>query len=234
MGIVNREHGIVPVAQLAYGRKGGNLALHAEHAIRHDEPMSIALRLPERVLEGVHVHVPVDVALGLAQADSVDDRRVVELVADQSVLVREETPEQPAVGVPAGRVRYGSLGLEEISDAVFQLAMDVPRSADEAHGCRACPVPGSSVSYRFDHLGDVTQADVVVRAQVHGLAELFELHDRSLHSHDMEEALVNALFLHYGQLAGQSAVQAFVYRAPRYVRFLIEDHLTPPLIQSSL
>jgi hypothetical protein len=122
----------------------------------------------------------------------------------------------------------------EASVSRKQFAMDVPRSTDEAYGCGARPISGSSIAHRFDHLGDVAQAHVVVRAQVHGLAELFELHDRSLHSHDMEEALVNALFLHSGQLADQSAVQAFVYGAPRYVRFLVEDHLTPPHIQSSL
>ena len=74
-------------------------------------------RLPcvffERLLELAHVAVRVAVAVGLAEADAVDDRRVVERVADDGVLLAEQRLEEAAVGVEARRVEDGVLGAEE-------------------------------------------------------------------------------------------------------------------------
>jgi hypothetical protein len=56
------------------------------------------------------------VPLGLAEADAVDDRRVVERVGDDRVLLAEQRLEEAAVGVEAGPVEDGVLGPEERAD----------------------------------------------------------------------------------------------------------------------
>jgi hypothetical protein len=76
-------------------------------------------RLPawhELGLEIGHVVVLVAVALGLAQPDAVDDRRVVERVGDDRVVLAEQRLEQAAVGVEARAVEDRVLGAEEGRD----------------------------------------------------------------------------------------------------------------------
>ena len=53
------------------------------------------------------------VALGPAETDAVDDRGVVERVADDGVPLVEQGLEEAAVGVEARRVEDGVLGAEE-------------------------------------------------------------------------------------------------------------------------
>ncbi len=84
------------------------------------------------LLERGHVGVVVDEALGLAQADAVDDRGVVEGVGDDGVLGPEQGFEQAAVGVEAGGVEDGVLHLEEFGDFLLELLVEVLRAADEA------------------------------------------------------------------------------------------------------
>jgi hypothetical protein len=48
----------------------------------------------------------------------------------------------------------------------------------------------------------------------------------------MQEGLVYALLLHVCELAGEPAIEAFVHDAAGNVRFLVQDHLIPPLSQS--
>ena len=73
-----------------------------------------------------HVAVGVAVALGLAQADAVDDRRVVERVGNDRVVFVEQRFEQAAVGVEAGGVEDRVFGAEEIGDRLLRAACAGP------------------------------------------------------------------------------------------------------------
>ena len=63
----------------------------------------------------------VAVALGLAEADAVDDRGVIERVGNDGVLVTEQCFEQPAVGVEARAVEDRVFGPEEPRIACFEV-----------------------------------------------------------------------------------------------------------------
>ena len=67
------------------------------------------LRLLQLGLQVRHVEVAVPHSLGFAQPDAVDDTGVVQLVADNRVLRRENGLKESRVGVKATRVQDGGL-----------------------------------------------------------------------------------------------------------------------------
>ena len=112
----------------------------------------------------------VDEALGLAQADAVDDRGVVEGVGDDGVLGAQEALEEAAVGVEAGGIEDGVLHLEKSGDLLLQLQVQVLRSADEADRGQAEAVLVKGLAGGFQDLGVVGQAEVVVGAKIQDVA----------------------------------------------------------------
>ena len=100
--IIDHHQRVVARRQVADLAEPCNEAIHREHAVGGDEARARALRLFEALLEFRHVVVGVAVALRLAQANAVDDARVIERVRDHRVALIEERLEQAAIGVEAG------------------------------------------------------------------------------------------------------------------------------------
>jgi hypothetical protein len=93
----------------------GDGAVHREGAVGDDDLVALAgfgggLQLDFQV---GHVVVGVAVARGLAQADAVDDRGVVQGVRDDGVVLVEQRLEHAAVGVEGRRVQDRVFGAEE-------------------------------------------------------------------------------------------------------------------------
>ena len=108
--------------------------------------------------------------LRLRQPHAVDDRGVVELVADHGVLGVEQRLEHPAVGVEARREQDRVVGAEPVGDLVLDRAVLLVRAADEPDARHAEPV---AVERRVRGRHDIRmrrEAEVVVRAQVQVLA----------------------------------------------------------------
>src|SRR6185369_11094538 len=103
-------------------------------------------------------------------ANAVDDRRVVERVGDDGVLLAEERLEEAAVRVEARRVEDRVLHAEELRDRVLELLVDVLRAADEADAREAEAALVDLALRGGDHLGVRGEAEVVVRAEVEHLA----------------------------------------------------------------
>src|SRR5262249_32619620 len=105
-------------------------------------------------------------AAGLAQADAVDDGGVGQLVGEDRGLVAEGGLEQPAVGVPAGRVEDGGLLLQEGGDGRLQLVWQVLGAAGEADAGDTGTIAFQAVLCGGDDGGVVGQSEVVVGAEV--------------------------------------------------------------------
>ena len=133
MALVDHHEGVVLLGQVAYLVHWSHIAVHREHAIGADDAEALSLGLLEATLEVFHVGILIAIALCLAEAHTVDDGGMVEGVADDGVLVGEERAEQTTVGVEAGSVEDGVLGLEILRDGSLELLVDVLRAADEAH-----------------------------------------------------------------------------------------------------
>ena len=132
VAIVDADNRVVLVGQLADVRQLRQVAVHAEDAVGEDHLESAVLGLFELGLQIGHVVVLVAEALRLAQTDAVDDAGVVQLVAQDRVLLAEQWFEQPAVGVEAGDVEDRVFLAEEVGDRLFELPVRLLRAADEA------------------------------------------------------------------------------------------------------
>ena len=151
-----------------------------------------------------HVVVPVDVPPGLGEPDPVDDRGVVELVGDDGVLRAGEGREAGLVGVPAGGVEDGVVGLVEARDRLLELLVQHLRSADEPHRAH----PGAPLLDRLDRgltdAGVVGEPEVVVGgehdhlAAVHLHAMVLGAFERDLHL--VGVGLVKSLDLSFQEL----------------------------------
>jgi hypothetical protein len=141
-----------------------------------------------------HVAVGVAEALGLAQADAVDDRGVVQRVGNDGVLFAQQRLEQAAVGVEAGGIEDGVLGAEEFGDLLFQLLVQILRAADEAHRRHAEAVRVQRILGGLDHLRMIGQAEVIVGAEVQHLAATGQLDLGGLRRGDDALGLEQALF----------------------------------------
>ncbi len=117
-------------------------------------------------------------ALRLARkAHAVDDRGVVQLVGDDAGSFAADRREEAGVRVPARDVRERGFRAEELRDAIFERAMDVERSADKAHRCRARAVLVASPSIAgFDDFGLIGEPEIVVAREHDDVARFFHVH----------------------------------------------------------
>ena len=189
--IVDHDEGVVLLGEVADRAEPGDVAVHAEDAVGGDHADPGALRRLQRLLEVGHVGVGVAMAVGLAEADAVDDRGVVQGVADDRALLVEERLEEPRVGVEARGVEDRVVHPEEAGDALLELLVDVLRAADEAHRRHAEAVVVEALLRRRDQLGVIAEAEVVVGAEVQHLA-LLHLDPGALRAEDHSLVLVEA------------------------------------------
>ena len=170
VALVHHDEGVVLLGQVTYLVHGGHVAVHREDAVGHDDAEALLLRGLQLALQVLHVGVGVAVALGLAQAHAVDDAGVVERVADDGVVGREQRLEHAAVGVEAGGVEDGVLRLEVIGDGLLELFVHVLRAADEAHARHAVAAAVHGLLGGLDEARVVGETQVVVGAEVEHLA----------------------------------------------------------------
>jgi hypothetical protein len=150
---------------------------------------------PAAALEVGEVGVGVAEPGRLAQPHPVDDRGVVQGVADDRVLGAQQRLEQPGVGVEAAGVEDRVLGADERRDAPLELAVLVLGAADEAHRGDPEPVLVDAALGGRHHLGVVGQAQVVVGAQVEHAAAVGEGDLGLLLTDDLALALAEPLGL---------------------------------------
>ena len=73
------------------------------------------------------------VALGLRETDAIDDRGMIEAVGNDRILFAEQRLENTAIGVEARRHKEFNPRAEIVGDLGLELAMQIGRTADEAH-----------------------------------------------------------------------------------------------------
>jgi hypothetical protein len=116
MGIVDHHQSVVAPRKLGDAVEGRDIAVHAEDAVGGDEPRAGILRGLQLRLQILHIGMAIAVALGLAEADAVDDGGMVEGVADDRILLLQQGLEEPAIGIEAGGIEDGIPHAEEAGD----------------------------------------------------------------------------------------------------------------------
>ncbi len=133
VALVHHHQGVIFLCQVANLVHRSHIAVHREHAVGDDDAEALLLSRLELFLQVRHVGIGIAIALCLAQAHAVDDAGVVQGIADDGILVGEQRLEHTAVGIEAGGIKNGVVGMEKLADSLLQLLVDVLRAADEAH-----------------------------------------------------------------------------------------------------
>ena len=89
MAVIDDHRRIIALGQVANRRQRSHGAVHREDAIGDDQPSPRPLGLLQTAFQLGHVGVPIAEAPSLAQADAVDDAGVVQLVAEDRVVVAQ-------------------------------------------------------------------------------------------------------------------------------------------------
>ena len=132
---------------------------------------------------------------------------MVERVGDDGVLCRQKRLEHTAVRVEAGGVQDGVFGVEIVGNGFFKLFVEILRPADEADGGHAVAARLHRFLCRGDEPRAVGEAEVVVGAEVQGLASVLEGDFRALGGSDVAFFLVEAGFLDGGELSGEMLLE---------------------------
>ena len=157
--------------------------MHAEDAIGDNEASPGTGSLLETALEVVDVGMGVTESARLAETNSVDDARVIELIGDHCILGTEDRLEEAAVGIETRGVEDGVVEPEEAGDFLLEFLVDVLGAADEANRGEPESVAVEGTSRRFDDFRVAREAEVVVRAEIERLA-IDSLDSRSLGTGD--------------------------------------------------
>ena len=116
MALVYHDQGVVLVGQIANLVQLGHVAVHRKHPVGNNNFTADSCRVSSLELhfEVGHVVVGIAISLGLAEADPVNNRGVVEAVADDGVLLAEKGLKKSAVGVESGRVQNSVFGVQKL------------------------------------------------------------------------------------------------------------------------
>ncbi len=127
---VDHERGAVLVAQSAQREEIRRVGVHAEIGLCHNEGPARA-PAPERAVDGPEVEMWHDGYPGARQANPIDDRGVIEDVADYEIVRFGESREKPHVcGVAAGKdERFWRA--DEICGGALQLNVFVSLPGDQ-------------------------------------------------------------------------------------------------------
>ena len=126
---------------------------------------------------------------GFAEANAVDQARVVQGIADNGIPLVQQGFEQSAVGVEAGAIEDGVFSAEEGADRRFEGFVQSLRSADESHGRHTIPEFSESVGGRLPHIRMIRQPEVIVRAEIDDVP-LCHLNLGALRAQDLPFGLV--------------------------------------------
>lgn len=91
---------------------------------------------------------------------------MVQSVGNYGVLGAQNRLEQTGICVKTARIKDGVFETQKAGQACFQVLVNALGAADEPYGRHTIPIPFKRVLPRFDQIGIVGQAEVVVCAQV--------------------------------------------------------------------
>ena len=105
-------------------------------------------------------------ALRFAEPYAINDRSVIEFIANDRVLRPEQRLEKPAVRIERARIKNRLLRAEKLRQRGFQFLVNILRAANEAHTRHPEPVRIERVLRRRDQRRMIGQPEIIIRAHV--------------------------------------------------------------------
>ena len=145
MRVVDHHDRPAPRGDLDELGQGRDVAVHREHAVGDQELTAAGpCGLGQRHVRRADVLVREDLDLRAREPRAVDDRRVVQLIADDHVLLAQDRSDRAGVRHEAGLEHQGGIGMLEVGEAALQLLVHRHRAGDRSDG----PAAGAEVSGR--------------------------------------------------------------------------------------
>jgi len=166
MAFIDHNYCIVFISEIADGIELGNGSIHAEDAVSYNDPAAEVSGFFEFVLQVCHFIVLVAIALCFTQANTVDDRSVVECIRYNSILLIEQGFEHSTIGIEGCYVQDGVFCSEELRQFVFEFFMDVLCAADETNTAHAVAMRVDIFMGCLDGFRMRRKSEVVVGAKV--------------------------------------------------------------------
>ena len=169
--LIDHNHGVVLLGESVDLVERTYIAVHREYTVGNDNAVTLCLGFLEAFLQFGHIGVGVAVSLGLAKTYTVDDGSMVERVRDDGVLIVQQGLEYAS---EACSVEDGVLCAEELSDLGLEFLLQVTCTADETntgHTVAVCVEGFLGCVYQFLA---VSEAEVVVGAEVKGFGAVLK------------------------------------------------------------
>ncbi len=196
MRVVDHNHRIVLVGQLANGRQVGNRSIHGENSIGCDQSEPRSFCLLKFAAEIVHGIVLVAQSLSFAQPDAIDDAGVVEFIGDDCIFGSEDRFKESAVGVPAGVVEDRIFLANELADLGLEVFMDRLRAADEADRSQSISPAVERIGGGLTNARMLRESEIVIRAKIEIWSTISQRDHRPLGRIDHPFGLESACFAH--------------------------------------
>lgn len=172
MAFVHHDHSVVAVGEVANLVEFGDAAVHGEDAVSGDQAAAGTCGGLKLGFEVGHVVVFIAKTLGFAEANTIDDGGVIELVGDDGIFGAEQGLEQAAVGIEGGGVEDGIFLAYEFGNFLLQLLVDILGAADEPHRRKSETVSADGFDGGFNDLGVGRESQVVIGAEIQYFASL--------------------------------------------------------------
>ena len=164
--VVDHRHCAIFFREITNRGQIRDRAVHRKTTISGNQFEARILRGAKLRFEVVHVVVFVTKALRLAEANAVDDARVIQFITDHRVLFREQCLEQPAVSVEAGWIKERFFRAEKFGERRLQFLVNVLCAADETHTGHAEAMRVQCFFCRSNERRMIGQAEIIVSAHV--------------------------------------------------------------------
>lgn len=165
VSFVDHHRGVVLLRQTHDLGEIAQVTLHTEDTVDDDELDAVGVALLEATLESFHIIVLVAEALSGREADTLDDRSVIECIPDDIVFTAKEAGDDPEVDLEARGEDDGIFLADEGSQLLFQLEVRIEGPVEEAAPCTSRTILLRSGDSSSLDLGMVRQSEVRVRPE---------------------------------------------------------------------
>ena len=163
MRIVRQQPHIVFRSQPAKLRERCDIAIHAEHSIRRDQPGSV--RRNEHIRQTRRIDVRVAAHFGAREARGVDQRCMIEAIFEDHVVTIGQRADHPEIRHVTGGKQQRAFGAGKVRQFFFEGVMRATVATDQVRGTGAHAVTFGTGVEGGKHAGVVRQSQIVVAAE---------------------------------------------------------------------
>ena len=172
VAVIDHQESVVFISQGPDLIQRREVAVHAKNAVGGDHDVACAVGAGGFELRPKigHVGIGVTEALGLAESNPVNDRRMVQCVRNDRIFCTQKRLEHSGIGVKTGREEDRVVMAKEGREPPFKLAVDVLGAADKADRGHAVAV-GVKRRFRGGNQGRmIREPEVIIGTKIDHIA----------------------------------------------------------------